>query len=135
VFHVHVGKYVDASRVSAGRVVDAGGSGRGVDSLAQAHRLVGRALQEPLVGDAGTDVDVHPAERRANRGSDGDRGQAVVPEHVHAHRQVAGLSHRAGECRHLGDDVFRHVVGVERSVTEVLDRDGVDAALGESLGV
>ncbi len=80
-------------------------------------------------------MDVDPDERGVGGRRDRQRGAGVVAEHVDPDRHVDGVGQCRRDGRHLRDDVFRNVIGMERRVAEVLEDDAVDAARLEPGGI
>jgi len=98
--------------------------------LAESQGFVGLALDDALIRNYRTGVDVDPNVVGVDDCGDRERRLGVVPQDVDADGAVDSLANRSPNACHRGDGVFRHAVGVERGVTVVFDHEAVDAACG-----
>ncbi len=106
-----------------------------VEESPVAQGLVGARLQQTLVGDDRTDVDVDADEARAGGRRDREGGERIGLEHVDADGQRDGAADLADGDGHGGDGGGVHPSGSERHVPVVLDQERVDVALGEGAGI
>ena len=97
-----------------------------------AERAVRVGLDDALVGQHRARVDVDADELGADRGGHGQRRARVVLQDVHAQvRSRQRLPHLGGYDAHRRHRGGLDAAGGERRIAEILDEDGVDAALDQ----